>query len=154
VVGFGERGNETDNLTIEFMRIFFFVIIFSILFSCSGNKRIPEQIDSSLYRIKKIENKKNWYIIFANRNDSTFMIVSKKNALVSPYWEKIKIGSSYKLSLKSIFPVINGVKMMPMNYLDYEGISIDENTIVNIDPQKGIYDIYSTNDLSGLFFVK
>ncbi len=77
--------------------------------------------------------------------------MSKKYLLVMPNHPKIKVGNSYKLKLNSIIPVINGVKMIPMNYLDFEGISLDEKTTININPDGGIYDIYKSDNLKGLY---
>jgi hypothetical protein len=82
------------------------------------------------------------------------MIVSKKADIVNPEREKIKTGNYYKFRLSSIIPVLNGVKMIPINYLDFAGIKLDEQTLVNINPEKGIYDIYSSDNLKGLYFIK
>jgi hypothetical protein len=124
------------------------------LFSCIGLKQINKEHNKDTFLINKIESKNNWYIVYANRHDSTYMIVSKRPEIANPKWEKIKVGNYYNLKLNSIIPVINGVKMLPMNYLDYSGISLDERTVVNINPEKGIYDIYSSTNLKGLFLMK
>ena len=132
--------------------------IFSILtlffLSCSGVKQINQVTDKDSYKVNKIESKNDWSFIYTIRNDSTFMIVSKKTEVVSPDWEKIKIDSYYNFKLSSIIPVINGVKMIPMNYLDFAGIELDKRTFVNINPDKGIFDIYSSENLKGLYFIK
>jgi hypothetical protein len=44
--------------------------------------------------------------------------------------------------------------MIPMNYLDFAGIELDKRTLVNINPEKGIFDIYSSDNLKGLYLVK
>jgi hypothetical protein len=118
-------------------------ILILILFSCAGIKETNKKHNKDSFLINKIESKNDWYIVYAHRHDSTFMIVSKKVENVNPAWQKLIVGNFYNLKLSSIIPVINGVKMIPINYLDFAGISLDEKTLVNINPIKGIFDIYS-----------
>ena len=137
------------------MKISSLTIIILLLLSCSGIKHINQAQYENSYFIKRIESKNAWYFIYANRNDSTFMIVSRKPEISSSQWEKIRVGNYYNFNLSSVIPVIDGVRMIPVNYLDFEGIVIDEEgTTVNIDPEKGIYDIYSSDNLKGLFITK
>ena len=132
---------------------FLSIMILSFL-SCSGVKQINLVPDKDSYKVNKIDSKNDWYFIYASRNDSTFMIVSKKVEVTNPDWEKIRPDNYYNFKLSSIIPVINGVKMIPVNYLDFAGIELDKQTYVNINPDKGIFDIYSTDNLKGLFFIK
>lgn len=129
-------------------------ILILFLFSCTGIKRINQEHDFDSFYINKIASKNDWYFVYANRHDSTFVIVSKKADVVNPVWEKLKIGNYYNFRLSSIIPVINGVKMIPINYLDFTGIRLDERTSVNINPEKGIYDIYSSENFIGIYLVK
>jgi general stress protein 26 len=68
--------------------------------------------DKDSYKVNKIDSKNDWYLIYASRNDSTFMIVSKKAEVTNPDWEKIRPDNYYNFKLSSIIPVINGVKMI------------------------------------------
>jgi len=129
-------------------------ILILFMFSCAGTRQSNQKQETDSFLISKIETKNDWYIVYANRHDSTYMIVSKKAEIVNPTWNKIKVGNYYNLKINSIIPVINGVKMMPVNYLDFAGISLDERTIVNINFNKGIFDIYSAEKLKGLFLTE
>lgn len=131
-----------------------FSILIIFLLSCNGIKQINQGHDKDSYQINKIESNSDWYFVYAIRHDSTFLIVSKKANIANPALGEIKIGNYYNLRLSSIIPVINGVKMIPMNYLDFAGIKLDERTFVNINPNKGIFDIYSAENLKGLYFIK
>lgn len=143
--------NRFDNRFAWFdMRKFVLMVILFML-SCAGIKQKRQNHNDDSFLINKIESKDNWYIVYACRHDSVFMIVSKKTEIVNQNWAKIIIGKYYNLRLSSIIPVINGVKMFPVNYLDYAGISLDEQTFVNINPSKGIFDVYSAENLKGLF---
>lgn len=136
------------------MKILLFLILIVILNSRATSEKINQQQNLNSFLIKNIECKNNWFIISAYRNDSTFMIVSKKVVILNPNWEKLKIGNYYSLKLSSIIPVINGVKMNPINYLDFAEIKLDEEIFVNINPKKGVFDIYSSENLKGLYLIK
>lgn len=129
-------------------------ILILFIVSCAGIRQSNQKHDTNSFLINKIETKNDWYIVYAHRHDSTFMIVSKKMEIVNPTWNKIKVGNYYSFKINSIIPVINGVKMLPVNYLDFAGISLDERTIVNINPNKGVFDIYSAEKLKGLFLTE
>jgi hypothetical protein len=136
------------------MRLTIIAILIVVLFSCVSHKQVTEDLSPNTFYIDKIKTKNNWHFIHASRNDSVFMIVSKKALIFMPNHQKIKVGNYCDLNLNSIIPVINGIKMIPMNYLDFEGISLDERTTVNINPDKGIYDIYKSDNLNGLYLKK
>ena len=129
-------------------------VLILCMFSCAGIKQTNQKHNVDSFIINKIETKNNWYLVYANRHDSTFLIVSKKAEIVNPTGDKIVVGNYYNFKLSSIIPVINGVKMIPFNYLDFAGISLDEKTLVNINPDKGIFDIYSAENLKGLFLTE
>ena len=150
------------------MKLFIGICLFVTLFSCSTPKMIPQasEIESG-YLIKKITSKNSWYIIYAQKQDSLYKIVVGKEAEYRADCEKIAVGRYYNLNLKSRkenVPVINGVKLKPVNYLDVkshaydkEGIecySYDDETEICIEPKKGIYDLYYTDDLKGLCYLK
>lgn len=106
--------------------------------------------------MKKIKSKNAWYIIYAEKQDTLYKVVVKKE-IVSGECKKIAVGKYYDLELKSRrenAPEINGVKLQPMNYLDVECFSYDEETEICIEPKKRIYDLYYTNDLKGLCYLK
>ena len=129
-------------------------LLILFMFSCAGIRQTNQKHNADSFLINKIETKNDWYIVYVKRHDSTFMIVSKKAEIVNPTWNKIKVGNYYSFKINSIIPVINGVKMISVNYLDFAGISLDERTIVNINPNKGIFDIYSAEKLKGLFLTE
>lgn len=126
-----------------------------MLFSCSSSKGLSQgKDDGSKYLIEKIKTKNSWYIIYAQKQDSLYKIVVGKEYLPGGDCNKIVVGKSYDLELKSRrenVPVINGVRLKPVNYLDVkssaydkEGIecySYDEKTEICIEPKKGIYDL-------------
>lgn len=141
---------------------FFILSILLIMFldvSCSLSKNNIRQDEegTSNYLIKKIKKVNSWYIIYAQRQDQLYKIVVREAARPSPECKKIVIGKCYNLRLKSRqenAPVVNGVKLYPMNYLDVQCYCYDEETVICIEPKKGIYDLYYTDDLRGLFYIR
>ena len=67
---------------------------------------------------------------------------------------KIEKGKCYNFDIKTRWddaPIINGVKLEPVNYLILgECFDYDENTKICIEPKKEIYKLYHTKDLKGL----
>ena len=134
------------------MKILLCICSVLTLLSCSTPKGIAQgQKEEPGYLIKKIKSKNSWHIIYAQKQDSLYKIV---------------VGKDYDLELKSRrenVPVINGVKLKPVNYLDVkspaydkEGVecySYDEKTEICIEPKKGIYDLYYMDDLKGLCYL-
>jgi hypothetical protein len=113
--------------------------------------------NDSLYLIKSIDSVNNWYTIYAIKMDSTYKIVVKKEKLDLKCKRVIMVGESYRLELhsrKNEVPVINGIKISPINSLDIECYTYDENTVICIDPKKGIYDLYHTPNIKGLCYIK
>lgn len=139
------------------MKVYLYIYLLILLLSCSSSKGITQEIKiNSGYLIKKIKSRKAWYIIYAEKQDTLYKVVAKKE-IVSDECKKIAVGKYYDLDLKSRrenAPEINGVKLKPMNYLDIECFSYDEETEICIEPKKGIYDLYYTDDLKGLCYLK
>ena len=65
---------------------------------------------------------------------------------------KIKKHRKYNLSLNSYRDLtFKGVQVMPIGV---SGIKLDPITVVYIEPKKGIWDIHTTHDLAGLYYLK
>lgn len=141
------------------MKVIVFIYSFFMLLSCTGSKSLAEdRNDDSKYLIKKIRAKNSWHIIYAEKQDSLYkIVVGKADVIRGDCDEKIAVGKYYDLELKSRrdnVPVINGIKLKPMNYLDVECYAYDEETEICIEPKKGILDLYYTDDLKGLCYLK
>jgi hypothetical protein len=131
---------------IAFLIFFFFGIGLSYSFTNKSND--SKKID---YTIIKIDSIKNWYFIYATRNDSVFKIVSIKNKNCK--CERISIGKRYHLELQKRLENVlskDGLKIIPMNYLDESGIAFDQNTDVFVPHEKGTFGLYSCKNMEGL----
>ena len=94
-----------------------------------------------LYKIKKIKTKV--------RNDSTFKIISNVNDTAVFDCEKIKVGKSYILELKVIFPTdsLFGKPVAPN--LGIRGYGINNGGVIMLET-KSHNKIYAALNLSGL----
>ncbi|WP_157370253.1 hypothetical protein [Aquiflexum balticum] len=141
------------------MKAIVFICSLFMLLSCSGSKGLnQDRNDDSKYLIKKIRAMNSWHIIYAEKQGSLYkIVVGKADEVRGDCDEKIAVGEYYDLELKSRrdnAPVINGVKLKPMNYLDVECYAYDEETEICIEPKKGILDLYYTDDLIGLCYLR
>lgn len=104
------------------------------------------------YQIKQIKSQDSIYIIYAQRNDTLFKILSKKEeGIVKPVNKKIRKGGKYYLVLKSLFPKkILGHDILPPGGGGATGIKYD-GTFVHIEPKKNIWDLFEATNLSGLY---
>jgi hypothetical protein len=139
------------------MKLIVYTYFVLILFSCSSSNLFAQDKKALGYLIKKIRTKNSWYIIYVERQDSLYKIVTGREKSNKEDCQKIVIGKYYNLSLYSRrenAPVINGVKLKPANQLDVECYEYDDKTQICIEPRKGIYDLYYTKDLRGLCYLK
>lgn len=130
-----------------------YLLLIIILFtSCGQFKHL--KTDNSGYAVFKIDSLNNYYLIYAKQKDSTYKIVSKKEKPLFGY-RKVKIGNIYDFTLHSRTsqaPIINGVKMSPINYMDVRCFRFDKET--DICKEDGIYDLYSADNLKGIYYKK
>ena len=128
--------------------ILFFFLGIGLLYSFTNKSNECKEID---YTIIKIDSIKNWYLIYATRNDSIFKIVSIKNQNFK--CERILVGKRYHLELqKRLENVLSkeGLKVLPMNYSDVSGIVFDQNTDVFVPYEKGTFGLFSCKNMDGL----
>ncbi|WP_334126982.1 hypothetical protein [Empedobacter brevis] len=122
--------------------IFFFI-------SCNSSKQLSE--NKIEYKVDKIESLNNWNIIYLSRGYNKYKLVSLKTE--NKECHKIKEGKTYNFILHSRRenpPIINGIKLEPVNYLDLHCYAYDNETEICIEPEKGINDLYSAENLNGL----
>jgi len=139
------------------MRNYIVLALVLLLFSCSGLNKVNQDHSDTSYLIKNIKSKNDWHIIYAVRNDSLFKIVVKKEASGVQGGRKIIAGQYYNLVLHSRrenAPVIDGIKIRPINYLDIQCYTYDKNTTICIEPRKGILDLYHAENIKGLYFIE
>lgn len=135
------------------------IAICMILFLwCMRIESMYGQNDDSIkeYRIERIAKRNNWYFIYASRNDSLFKIVSKRTADKGKYTrhDKIRRHKKYHLILESYSdnaPVVNGLKVVVPGYTG--GFCLDSCTTVMLEPRNGIWDLYTSSNLKGLYYL-
>ncbi|GGD64375.1 hypothetical protein GCM10011514_30430 [Emticicia aquatilis] len=137
------------------MRKLLFLII--VLVSSCKNSKIANQTNQLSYLVKKIDSKNNWNIIYASKQDSIFKIIVRKEVGIINDCEKIVVGGYYLFKLhsrKKDVPDINGIKIEPINNLDIQCYSYDNETSICIEPKKGIFDLHHAENIKGLCLIK
>lgn len=136
------------------MRNYIYIII--AFYSCSSVNKSHDtyQIDQKEnYFVSKIDSINNYYLIYAERNDTIFKIVSKKSKNFKEC-NKVEQQNKYKFSLVSYREnafKINGVSTIPLNV---QGFGVDEDTFIMLEGEKGIFDIYFPTNVEGLCIKK
>jgi hypothetical protein len=132
----------------------FTILVFGVLFlySFANKNNDSKSLD---YSVIKIDSIKNWYVIYASRNDSVFKIVSLKKQTCQ--CDIISVGKQFHLELQERMENVlskDGLKLIPMNYADITGLHFDPDTDVFVSKEKGIYGLYTSENLSGLCVLK
>ena len=139
------------------MKNLIYLLLSAILFtSClSTKKAIPAELSDISYLIKKIDKENSWYIIYAERKDSLYKIVSKIDDSINENCKILVVGKQYNFDLQSMkknAPMIGNVKLDPVGYTGC--YQFDSKTAICLEPKKGIYDLFYTNDLKGICYLK
>lgn len=155
--GFETRKKENySNISINLINMIRYLIvlfIISLFVGCSTTKDV-DFIDAvnvdSIYKIRRVINVKPYYIIHAQRNDSTFKIISEIDNNLSSRCRKIKVGNKYILNLVKLFPLdsVFGKPIAPnLGIVDFE---LGHGRVVRIDKETH-YKIYKATNLNGLY---
>lgn len=128
------------------------ILITVILVSCVSTKQDVQRskTNDNLFKITKIQSYPEYSIVYAQRNDSSFKIISSnKNSISSSNSEKICKGKKYNLNLQVIFPLdsLFGVQIMPNSGI--KGVRLNGG-IVNVE-KKTHYKLYQATNLYGMF---
>lgn len=133
------------------MKYIFLLLIFFM--SCTQIKNVPlkNYESTQLFEILKIKENKSYYIVYAQRNDSLFKILSDKNKRDAALKE-IRVKEKYVLELIRIFPTdtLLGLPVAPNLGIKY---ILKDNTSIGIEG-KFHNAIYRAKNLDGLAIVK
>lgn len=127
------------------------LMINCMLFLSSCASILPCSSDLPYYKVIKIKPKGCVYQIYAKKNGEVFQIITFKDS-TSTQGVRIKKGKYYAFKLKSEYeltPVINGVKLYPIN--SYEIHRDFNGTLIKID--NGSADLYYPENVKGLMYL-
>lgn len=150
------------------MKNLIIIYVSFFLFSCSITKKpLISESNGGTYLVEKIDKNNSWFIIYAKKADTLYKIISFSENNLNLNCKKIYVGGRYDFNLISKndnIPTVNGIKLIPMNYLDVKGnvierngvkcFVIDKKTTICVEPKLGIHDIFYTYDLKGLCYLK
>jgi len=134
---------------------YFFLAGLTLLLIFSFSLRLNGQDqENNLFLIKQIKSKNGFYIIYASKNNTLYKVVSKKEKPKVCECNKIVVGKYYSLDLHSNIPEINGVRMLPANYLDIKSIYSPKQSVYSIEPKKDIFDTFHAENIKGLCIIQ
>ncbi len=139
---------------------YFFLLLFTcLIYLCSCSKRTIATEGTTtyneLYKVKKIKKVNDWYFIYFQRNDSIFKVVSydSRDKTLPENSPKIEKGKRYNLTMHSFREDLS--RFLGGDYIgDPFGVQLDSITTVSPEPKNGVWDIYRTTDLVGLYYLK
>ena len=119
--------------------------------SPAANNKGTVQKNTSMYKIDQIISNDIFHTIYAERNDSLFMIISPMVFDKPHDSQEIKAGETYPLNLRQIYPkndTILGTAIMPI-VPDFNAYGID----IPIS-NKYHNHVYKASNLKGIYFTK
>lgn len=145
----------TASLSMLFHKhiIYCMLLIGTLLCGCKTveNKPIANSSDSFL-TVNKVKKQKNGvYVIYANRNDSLFKIVSYYDKKKNKCNKKLTKGMRFQVQMQSVFGDFEReTKMIPPCNLvmEFRGAAIGK------EPERGIDDVWFSEELNGPYLVK
>lgn len=140
------------------MKTFILLILsFFSLISCSSKEKAISKENTVNLFVYKIEKKIKIFIIYAERDDKKYKIISKRVLDENCSGKEIEINYNYDFELTSILYNVDSVsnkRLNPVNIIDKYCITVDESTIVCTDRESGFFDLYKSNNLCGLIISK
>lgn len=131
-----------------YLKIIFFIVLTAMI-SCKTKQNI--QLVNYPYKVNKIDSLNNYYIINISNASKKYQVVSKK---IRSNCEVIKVNQTYPSFMFD--PLIKEAdfipKNRPANYLDFVPNKLELDDSTAIIREKGMDNIYKTNNLSGLCY--
>jgi hypothetical protein len=130
------------------MRLFFALAIICVFSGCHNSTA------SDTYQVVRIDSVGNYLVIYANKNDSIFKVITKK--VSEQNCRRIKINGTYDFRLKSIFGDNNlklgdGV-LHPKSDLHVGCISFDSATMICYSEKGIVRDLFFDENMKGSCF--
>lgn len=131
------------------------IILLSVILSVSCKPRIIKGMEEfKTYKIYKIDSINTFYVVYAERDNQKYKIISKKQYKMNGF-KKIRIGEVYSFKLD-----IQDYKNNDSNPLTNPNSApyimrcymFDKNT--KICQEQGINGLYTTKNLKGLYYEK
>ena len=140
-------------------KCFISLLFACLLCICSCSRRTfdcaEKSLDSNSYEVIDIKKKNSWYFIYLKRNDSIFKVYSKEPSDKMEFGGYCMIKKHKKYNLRLISHRDNftfkGVNVWPV---DFAGKFFVDSTEFSMEPKKKIWDLHSTPDLKGLYYLR
>ena len=136
------------------MKLTITMLLSIVFFSCTIIKPrySPNNEKKDDYKIINIDSIENYYLIYVQRSDSVFKILSKSDSVLKGKCKRIKVGDEIHLNLKTYFGNRNK-DFINAQLLHISGMKIG-SIIVRIDEKGIVHDLFYDERLVGLCIKK
>lgn len=105
------------------------------------------------YTVRKLDSINNYYILYVNRNDSMFKVVSYKPLIAERKCNKIRVGSSYPFLLRSSISWSGEFRRLSPKYNPQIGcLAYDDSTSICLESGV-VRDLFHADNINGLCFI-
>lgn len=131
------------------MKTILIIVVVAIMACTQTGAKYSE--DSISYKVYKIDSINSYYLIYANRKDSLYKIVSKKESVKN--CNPIQKDHQYNFKLHSALANrrIGGKEILPQNSLLVNCFFYDESTSICFEGDS-IRDLHYADNIKGLCF--
>lgn len=123
-------------------------ILIAAYSSCMSKISSSQQQDN--FKVYKIDSINSYYLVYCEKDAQKFKIVARMEAKMQN-GNEIKLGGFYNFAL-NIFPKNEGDNPLTKSALNVNCYMFDKDT--KICKEEGINGLYTTANLSGLYYIK
>ena len=133
------------------------ILIFVMFISCLLSKLVSGRYlirkGEASYKVYKIDSINTYYLIYAQKGDPLYKVVSKKTVVVD--CDRIKVHMSYEFKLHSILSSlhIGGIRIESQNLDLVKCFSYDDSTRICLEGDS-IRELYYADNIKGLCFIE
>jgi hypothetical protein len=135
------------------MKILLYFFLIGIVLALSCSQKLSQRTTDAAYLLKEIQKENSWYILYAEKKDTLYKIISRDDNPPKERSEKLWIGNYYPFHLQSYQEKarVSGA-LTPVGFTGC--YNFDRETAICLEPQKGIFDLYFVSNLKGIYFLK
>lgn len=140
--------------------LYIFPLILFVFFGCSvtnqSKKNISNNEKEHEFTVFKVDSVNNYYLIYAEKEDTLYKIISQKDKLIDCNNRKVRTNRKYNFKLYSVWNqdlYINGVNVGLNQTPRVNCIEYEDNTIICLE-KDSINDLHQAKNLKGLCIIE
>ena len=137
----------------KLMMLFSILLLIGGVFSCKSKNNVNTD-NLNLFTVYKIDSVQSYYLIYFQKDDKKFKVVSKKDN--DDNCNKIILNKKYSLSIASILEekiVMNNDTIVSGNNGLVNCFYFEGGTKICKEENNGIYDLFKSSNIKGLCYL-